>query len=458
MQMNMLTDMQIGLDAANIGAESLFNIKTAAKTGELDALAKGKKSMIINHNDLAHDVDIVVDDEHKPREIDSADELDDLEQQLDDMHHHYKEAKMERDAKLRAKEARGGDEDEAWEGIQDDERQEEVSDSDEGDFESDNESEIDSDDDEAINKLLASIEEKKKKGKLSSKANNFFNDSIFKGVNLDVNTATTSRGHIDKKQKTSISSSKESNTNDSDSDSSDEESDADSDSDFEVVPNTYGKTDEDADFETDSEDERDEKERESHKKDIDIATVEAMTLAHQLALGHKNKANLMDDGFNKYSFREKEGLPEWFLEDEGKHSKINRPITKEAALAIKEKMKQLNARPIKKVMEAQGRKKMRAMRRLEKLRKKSDLIADDDSKSELDKANEIQGLVKKMSGKKKPKPKVRLVVATGNNKGLSGRPRGIKGKYKMVDGVLKNEMRALKRIEKKHKKKKKHRN
>ncbi|GME78068.1 unnamed protein product [Ambrosiozyma monospora] len=121
-------------------------------------------------------------------------------------------------------------------------------------------------------------------------------------------------------------------------------------------------------------------------------------------------------------------------------------------------MKQLNARPIKKVMEAQGRKKMRAMRRLEKLRKKSDMIADDDSKSELDKANEIQGLVKKMSGKKKTKPKVRLVVATGNNKGLSGRPRGIKGKYKMVDGVLKNEMRALKRIEKKHKKKKKHRN
>ncbi|GMG50111.1 unnamed protein product [Ambrosiozyma monospora] len=185
MQMNMLTDMQIGLDAANIGAESLFNLKSAAKTGELDALAKGKKSMIINHDDLAHDVDIVIDDEHKPREIDSADELDDLEQQLDDMHNHYKEAKMERDAKLRAKEARGGDEDEAWEGIQDDERQEEVSDSDEGDFESDNESEIDSDDDEAINKLLASIEEKKKKGKLSSKANNFFSDSIFKGVNLD---------------------------------------------------------------------------------------------------------------------------------------------------------------------------------------------------------------------------------------------------------------------------------
>ena len=31
-----------------------------------------------------------------------------------------------------------------------------------------------------------------------------------------------------------------------------------------------------------------------------------------------------------------------------KHSKLIKPITKEAAIAIKEKQKQLNARPIKK--------------------------------------------------------------------------------------------------------------
>ncbi|GMF48043.1 unnamed protein product [[Candida] boidinii] len=118
-------------------------------------------------------------------------------------------------------------------------------------------------------------------------------------------------------------------------------------------------------------------------------------------------------------------------------------------------MKQLNARPIKKVLEAQGRKKMRAIRRLEKLKKKSDLINDDGGKSEADKASEISSLVKKMTKKQKTKPKVTLVVATGTNKGLSGRPKGIKGKYKMVDGTLKNEMRALRRIEKKNKKKKK---
>ena len=45
-----------------------------------------------------------------------------------------------------------------------------------------------------------------------------------------------------------------------------------------------------------------------------------------------------------------------------------------------------------------------------------------------------------------------MVVARGSNRGLSGRPKGVKGKYKMVDGVMKNEQRALKRIAKKHKK------
>ena len=121
-------------------------------------------------------------------------------------------------------------------------------------------------------------------------------------------------------------------------------------------------------------------------------------------------------------------------------------------MAIKEKQRQLNARPIKKVLEAQGRKKMRALRRLEKLKKKSDLINDDSGKSERDKADEITKLMKKLTKKQKTKPKTTLVVAAGSNRGLSGRPKGVKGKYKMVDGVMKNEQRALRRIAKKHKK------
>ena len=83
---------------------------------------------------------------------------------------------------------------------------------------------------------------------------------------------------------------------------------------------------------------------------------------------------------------------------------------------------------------------------------KSDLINEDSAKSEADKADEIQKLMRKMTKKQTKRPKATVVVARGSNKGLSGRPKGIKGKYKMVDGVLKNEQRALRRIAKKHRK------
>lgn len=74
-----------------------------------------------------------------------------------------------------------------------------------------------------------------------------------------------------------------------------------------------------------------------------------MQLAHQLATGQKTTHDLVDENFDKLAFRDRDGLPDWFLEDEGKHDRKQKPISKEAAQAIKEKMRALNARPIKKV-------------------------------------------------------------------------------------------------------------
>lgn len=464
MQMNMLTDMQIGIDAANIGSETLFNLKTAEKTGEMDKLAKGKKTIVFNndHNHLSHDSEMVLEENAGSRQlIQREDEAENLEEELEDMYASYKDRKKERDAKMRAKEARGGDDD-AWDGIKEDE---EVVSSDDGEEQEDDDSDEDEDseDDEAINKLIATIE-RKKKNSLSTKASNFFSDSIFQDV--DLNIASNIKGDtkiLGSEAKTKMkplipapkqSKKKSDEKKEMDSETESEEEGENSDDEFEIVPNEYNEDQEMDDYDTDSDDDMLEKARESHKADIDIATAQAMTMAHELALGKKNKKDLINDGFNKYSFRDKEGLPEWFIEEEDQHSKINRPVTKEAALALKEKMRQLNARPIKKVLEAQGRKRMRAMKRLDKLKKKSDGIMVDESKSEADKAAEIQALMGKMTKKQKTKPKVTLVVARGSNKRLAGRPKGVRGKYKMVDGVLKNEMRSLRRIEKKHKKKK----
>ncbi|EMG50254.1 AdoMet-dependent rRNA methyltransferase, putative [Candida maltosa Xu316] len=432
-QMNMLTDMNIGIDAAQIGADSLFNLKTAEKTGQLDKLAKGKKRMVFNEDEIAKDTEIHIDEDLQKE--DSADELDELEAQLDDMYHQYQARKAERDANYRAKQARGDVDDEAWDGIED--KSEDEDNEEEKDYEM--ESESDSDDDEHINQLIA---ERKKVNGLSKNAHNFFaSDSIFNELGDDMILE-----EMENKSKNSQPVNNNSAPQESDSEA--EQAESDDDSDFEIVANEQSEEEYD-----DSDDEdNDYKKAKNHKEKVDITTVEAMTLAHQVALGQKNKYDLIEEGINRYSFRDKDNLPEWFLDDEKRHSKIIKPITKEAALAIKEKQKQLNARPIKKVLEAQGRKKMRAIKRLEKIKKKSDLINEDSGKSERDKADEIQKLMKKLSKKQKLRPKTTVVVARGSNRGLSGRPKGVKGKYKMVDGVMKNEQRALKRIAKKHKK------
>lgn len=423
-QMQMVTDMNIGIDAAQIGADSLFNLKTAEKSGQLSKLAAGKKAMVFSEEDRARDTEIHFDEQ----EANSEDEIDELEAQLDDMYEQYQNRRAERDAKYKAKLARGGD-DEAWDGIES---------ADEGKDEEDYEMESldsDEDDDEHI-KLIA---EGKQNGELTKTARSFFqSDSIFNELD-DEDLIEESRPKAEKK---TIAASVPTNGK---ADLPAVDFDSDSDSDFEIVPNTGDNEEEE---EEDSDDEM-----LSNKERVDLTTAEAMTLAHKVALGQMSKKDLIEEGINRYSFRDKENLPEWFLDDEQKHSKLTKPISKEASLAIKEKLKQLNARPIKKVLEAKGRKKMRALRRLEKLKKKSDLINEDSSKSEYDKAAEISKLMQKAknSGKDKRK-KMTVVVARGSNRGLSGRPKGVKGKYKMVDGVMKNEQRALKRIAKKHKK------
>lgn len=175
-----------------------------------------------------------------------------------------------------------------------------------------------------------------------------------------------------------------------------------------------------------------------------------MTLAQALARGEKSTHDLMDDGFNKYAFKDRDGLPDWFLDDEHKHDKPHRPISAAAAAAIKEKLRALNARPIKKVREAKDRKKFKAAQRLEKLMKKSALLNEDENMTEKEKANNIAKMMSK-AAKKKPRKQVKVVVASGANRGIAGRPRGVKGKYKIVDARLKKDVRGEKRAAKKRK-------
>ena len=92
-----------------------------------------------------------------------------------------------------------------------------------------------------------------------------------------------------------------------------------------------------------------------------LNTEEGMAMASKLASGNRNKMReeLIDESFNRFAFSEKSSdLPTWFAEDESKHNKpYEKPITREVADAIKNKLKEVNDMPIKKILEAKGRNK-----------------------------------------------------------------------------------------------------
>lgn len=437
MQMNMATPYEIGMEQAGPqGEDSMFALKAVDKAGALSRIAKGKMATIVEREkpDESSDEEQVTDDEE-----------DHLERDLDEMYGEYVEQRSARDAKYRAKRARKQGDDGEWDGFSDTEKEESSDEELVQDEDSDS-----SDDEEGPKGLITDLDnEGGSKAALTRRAARFFEQDIFKGIDgLDDLEEDDDSGmdvdgdiRMDEEDVSDIEvetevpirpAKKQPPPQNDDSESSDDENK------IEEV-----KRDE-------TQWEQDDMPMKNGKPDIDIITAEAMTLAHQIATGKKSKHDLLDDSFNRYSLRDVEGLPDWFLDDENRHSKLQRPVTAAAASAIKEKLRALNARPIKKVREAQARKKFKAAQRLEKLKKKSALLADEEGMTEKEKAQSIARLMSR-AAKKKPKQKVSVVVARGGNKGIKNRPKGTKGKYKMVDARLKKDVRGEKRAAKKRK-------
>ncbi|KAI1214603.1 AdoMet-dependent rRNA methyltransferase spb-1 [Annulohypoxylon truncatum] len=440
MQLHMVAPMDIGMEQDGpSGHDSMFALKPIDKHGVANKIVKGKMAMI---NESKKDKDSGIgssgdtDDE-------SDEEEDRLERELDNMYDQYRERKAESDAKFRAKKARKEHDDGEWEGVSADEQQS----SDDEVLDEDEDSSDNSDEDDAPSKpLLTDLDNQPTgSGGLSKRATNFFSQDIFKDIPGILDEPEADEMDVDEDEvpevdKLTISTKKETKAKKEKSKKAKVEVPSESEDDdqdgFEVV-----KQDQDDDWEDQD------KRRADGRLDIDIITAEAMTLAHQLATGQKTNYDVVDDGFNKHAFRDRDGLPDWFIDDESRHDKPQKPITKAAAAAIKEKTRALNARPIKKVREAKARKKFKAAQRLEKLKKKSDLLANEEGLTEKEKADSISRLLAK-AAKKKPKQPAKLVVARGLNRGIKGRPKGVKGRYKIVDPRMKKELRAQKRIAK----------
>ncbi|XP_015284589.1 PREDICTED: pre-rRNA processing protein FTSJ3 [Gekko japonicus] len=182
-----------------------------------------------------------------------------------------------------------------------------------------------------------------------------------------------------------------------------------------------------------------------------VLDAEGLALGAAIATSRKAKRDLIDGSFNRYTFNGEEGeLPEWFVQNEKEHRRKPLPVNRQAAEEYRQRWREINARPIKKVAEAKARKKRRMLKKMEQLKKKAESVVNTVDISEREKAAQLRSLYKK-AGLGKEKRKVTYVVAKKGAGRKVRRPAGVKGEFKVVDSRLKKDMRAQKKKEQKPK-------
>ncbi|KIK40012.1 hypothetical protein CY34DRAFT_807620 [Suillus luteus UH-Slu-Lm8-n1] len=467
MQLQMTAPLDIGLEqidaSLGMGQEDMFDLMGT----ERQLRNKGGIGIIRVDDDTPEDEDedeVVARDDEEDEVLDSEEERDRkasrLEAEMDGLYDAYQEKLKERDSKFQAREARHRSGMlEEWSGIQDGNNSES---DEEGGWDqmeaakgNNDDSSDESDDEEQTSgrkrsrpqatetgpnkkvRLVTKLEEPTAGGRASQV---WFSQDLFGGVEgLD---------DIEGEEEGDDDVDMASTQHDGDEEEWQDDHSASSDGDFEVVPQ---RDDDDIEM-WDAEDENQDEAKKEHIKKYGLTTAESVSIAQQLVNRQTTKTHLLNDGFNRYSLNAKDGLPSWFLDDEGKHYKPNIPVTKEAVAALRMRQRALDARPIKKVAEAKGRKKLRATQRLEKAMKKAEGVNETSDMSEREKAKQIEKLMRKGTAKANQKKETKVVVAKGAHKGVQGRPKGVKGRYVMVDARMRKETRAKKRRDKANKK------
>jgi len=173
----------------------------------------------------------------------------------------------------------------------------------------------------------------------------------------------------------------------------------------------------------------------------DYEKAELLALGTLLKTGKIKLSDLIDDGFNRYTFND-DDLPTWFEQEERHHNKPITPVTKQMTRDILANNRAINARPIKKVAEAKARKKLKAKRKIDKIKKRANHIAVDNELSETAKARAIEKLYKSQMAKMKTKQVYVVRNKFQKGKARIGPKKSAGTKVKIVDKRMKADKRG----------------
>ncbi|GBE58603.1 et-dependent rRNA methyltransferase SPB1 [Babesia ovata] len=171
---------------------------------------------------------------------------------------------------------------------------------------------------------------------------------------------------------------------------------------------------------------RDAVEEELTRDKATIAEVQAMG---SLLVDKGTRMALIDGAYNRRTFDDGD-LPSWFAEDEKKHSNYEMPVTKELMKRYKAKLYELKNRPIRKVLEARGRRKLRMERKLKSVLPRVEAMQNSDT-GKSDAAKKLLRKVKRAASDKREK--VYVVSRRGGT--ATKAPKGGKGSRKVVKAV-----------------------
>ncbi|GIX61130.1 AdoMet-dependent rRNA methyltransferase spb1 [Babesia caballi] len=157
-----------------------------------------------------------------------------------------------------------------------------------------------------------------------------------------------------------------------------------------------------------------------------IAEVQAMG---SLLVNKGTRMALLDGAYNRRTFDDGD-LPAWFEEDEKKHSNYELPVTKELMKRYKAKLYELKNRPIRKVLEARGRRKMRVERKLKSVLPRVEALQNNETGKSVT-AKKLLRSVKRAASDKREK----VYVVSRRSGAASTASGGGKGSRKVVKAV-----------------------